>query len=128
MIKHRAVRLFAAGLMLLVLASMISVFAAKNTVPESGLGRTGRAVTANDLKPSECDGLNLTNTVLGGDGTDANSLILGSAISETLRGLGGDDCILGGGGDDTIDGSDGADVCIGGPGNDTFENCETEIQ
>ena len=125
--RYRMVRFFVVGLLFLILVSTISTFAAKNTVPESGLGRTDRPITANDLKPPECDSLDLTHTIVGGDGTDANSLVSGSAISETLQGFGGDDCILGGGGDDTIKGGDGTDVCIGGPGNDTFENCETEI-
>jgi len=125
---RRLVRFFIAGLLLLILLSIISVFAAKNIVPESGAEREERPITPNDLKPPACSGLDLTNLVVGGDGTDANSLILGSAITETLQGFGGDDCILGGGGDDTIRGGNGTDVCIGGPGADTFETCETEIQ
>lgn len=127
MVGHRVICFFVVGLLLLILVSIASAFAAQNTVPESGLGHTNLPITANDLKPSECDSLNLTNIVVGGDGTDANSLILGSAITETLQGFGGDDCILGGGDDDIINGGAGTDVCIGGPGNDTFENCETEI-
>lgn len=105
---------------------------ATNVVPPSRAGSTdaGRP-TANQLKPPECDALNLTNVVVGSGtvvGTGAGDLIIGSPGPDTLRGKGVSDCILGGAGDDFLKGEGGNDVCIGGPGLDTFAACKTQIQ
>jgi Ca2+-binding RTX toxin-like protein len=128
MTARRTFGLALIGFMLLILISVFSAFAAANTIPTSGAGLGGRPVTAQDLQPSECSSLSLTNLVVDGDGTDANSLILGTAATNTIQGFGGDDCILGGGGDDVIYGGDGVDVCNGGPGNDACDDsCETKI-
>jgi Ca2+-binding RTX toxin-like protein len=130
----------------LITVSAASAFAAANSVPATRLDDDSLPITANDLKPSECSSLNLTNIVVAGDGTGGNDLILGTAGNETLRGSDGDDCIVGGGGDDTLDGQKGndillgqdgndrlrgsqdTDICDGGAGTDTGHNsCETEI-
>ena len=115
-----------AGLLLICIAVVAT---AANTVPASNLGSSSQAITANTLKPAACNGITLTNLVVGNTGTAGADLLLGSAGVDNMDGNGGDDCILGGGGADNLRGSGGTDVCIGGPGVDTFHpSCETQIQ
>jgi len=117
------------GVVGLLLICVAVVATAANTVPGSNIGSSSAAITANTLKPAACNGITLTNLVIGNNGTAANDLVLGSAGVDNMNGAGGNDCILGGGGNDTIAGGSGTDVCIGGPGADTFNgNCETQIQ
>lgn len=130
----------------LVLLGLMTAFAATNTVPSTRLDDDTLPITANDLKPSDCNSLNLTTIVVAGSGTAGNDLILGTAGNDNLRGGDGDDCIVGGGGNDTLqgqrnndillgqDGDDSLrgnqdmDVCDGGPGTDLGHvSCETEI-
>jgi hypothetical protein len=125
--------LLLAGVVSLILFTMIVAFSATTSVPSSRLTDQIKAITANDLKPSQCSALNLTAIyVCPGTstctGTSANELILGKSNAETINGGAGNDCILGGGGNDAINGGNGTDVCIGGPGTDTFSNCETQVQ
>lgn len=118
-------------LVTLIIISALSALAAGLTVSESNVGRESIPVMADDLKPSECAGLFLTQVVSGSGtlmGTGGNDLILGSPMADVIDGLGGDDCILGGGGDDDLIGNDGVDICLGGPGSDTFNACEAESQ
>jgi Ca2+-binding RTX toxin-like protein len=133
-------------LLAMILLSVVGAVAASNTVPFTRLDQDTFTITANDLKPSECSSLNLTTIVVGGNGTNGNDLILGSAGNNTIRADDGDDCIVGGGGDDTLQGQRGndiilgedgndslrgnqdTDVCDGGPGTDSgHPSCETEI-
>ncbi|MGD8622065.1 MAG: hypothetical protein PVH60_08935 [Anaerolineales bacterium] len=133
-------------LLAMVLLSVIGAVAASNTVPFTRLDEDIKTITANNLKPSACSSLNLTNVVVGSSGTSANDLILGTASGDNLRGGDGDDCIVGGGGDDRLDGqkgndillgqdgddslqgSQGTDICDGGAGTDSgHPSCETEI-
>ena len=140
-----------AVIFVLVLLSVLGAFTAANTVPNTRADKDSIGTTANQLKPSECDDINLTNIVdigAGETGTSANDLILGTdKDDEEIRGEAGDDCILGGKGNERqksgkdwipgIYGGGGNDVIIGGPGNkdmcdggtgtDTFYSCETEI-
>ncbi len=119
------------GLFALIVVSIATAFAAGITVPSSNIGNQSIPVTAEDLKPSACNGITLAQIVSGSgtlSGTSGNDLIIGSSGADTIDGLGGDDCILGGGGDDSLNGSDGSDVCLGGPENDIFTNCEVETQ
>jgi Ca2+-binding RTX toxin-like protein len=138
MLTWRVYRLVVFGILTLGLMSLFSALAAANNVPPSGKLDTTVALTANNLKPSECAGVNVTNTVVGSGtiaGSSGNDLVLGSTGVDTIRGsdpavLGtdGDDCILGGGGDDTLSGDGtlwglwgaGNDVILGGDGNDTI--------
>lgn len=119
-------------LVVLMLLSVVSAFAANNIVPSTRLTDQAQAITANALKPASCSAINLTRIVVctGGncDGSGQNELILGTPNGERIRGRGGDDCILGGGGNDDLIGNNKSDVCIGGPGSDTFTTCETSIQ
>jgi Ca2+-binding RTX toxin-like protein len=117
------------GVVGLLLICVAVVATAANTVPASNIGSSSTPITANTLKPAACNGITLTNLVIGNNGTAAADLVLGSAGADTMNGGNGDDCILGGGGNDSIAGGGGTDVCIGGPGVDTFGgNCETQIQ
>jgi Ca2+-binding RTX toxin-like protein len=115
-----------------IVAVVLAVATATNSVPSSNLSSAVQPTGANELKPPQCAALNLTNVVTGDgavvNGTTGNDLILGGPSNNKLNGKGGTDCILGGGGDDDLRGGSGADVCIGGPGTDTFSNCSTTIQ
>jgi Ca2+-binding RTX toxin-like protein len=107
----------------ILLAGTMAAYAAANTVPPTRMDEDDLAVSANDLKPSACAGLNLTNTVVGSgsiDGTAASDLILGSAGADTLRGRQGNDCILGGDGGDSLQGDQGGDVLLAGGGDDAL--------
>jgi Ca2+-binding RTX toxin-like protein len=119
------------GLIALILVSVITAFAAGIDIAPSNIGIESISVSAQDIKPSTCSTLNLTNIVRGAgtiSGTVGNDLILGSPGDDIIDGGGGDDCIVGGDGDDIIDGNSGLDICIGGGGTDSFSNCETELQ
>ncbi|HTX91747.1 MAG TPA: hypothetical protein VMC09_11100 [Anaerolineales bacterium] len=118
------------GIAALVITNLVSAIADSNTVPPIRLGDQSRPLTADDVKPPECAGLDLTDIVSGSGtitGTPGNDLILGSPGDDVIDGLGGNDCIIGRGGDDLLDGNAGVDVCIGGIGNTTFIDCETSI-
>lgn len=126
-----SLKFFALGSLALIAVSIFSAFAAGISVPSSNVGSEFISVTAEDIKPSVCAAIYLTDIVSGSGvltGTTANDLIIGSTSADTIDGAGGDDCILGGDGDDTITGNDGNDICLGGPGTDTFATCETENQ
>src|SRR5687767_8685281 len=119
------------GLLALLIVSAVSAFAAGISVPASNVGQQSVPVTAEDIKPTACDGLYLTTIINGSGtltGTAGNDLIIGSAGADLIDGLDGNDCILGGGGDDPLIGNTGNDVCLGGTGNDSFTDCEAESQ
>ena len=113
----------------MILLSAIFAFTASNTVSVSGLDDESQPpVTAEQLKPSACDGLTLGTIITDGNGSTGNDLVLGTAGIDTLDGGEGDDCLVAGDGDDTLDGGPGdGDVCIGGAGVDDISNCETII-
>lgn len=111
--------------------NLIVAVTASAIVPPSFAGNPVRPIVANDLKPAECAGLNLTGVIGNAGlvtGSSASELLLGSELIDTMDGAGGDDCLVGGPLGDALTGGAGADVCIGGPGIDTFIGCETEIQ
>ena len=148
---RRSALILVVGIAFLVSISVSSSIAASNTVNPSRADVDTLGITANQLKPSECSGINLTNIVsidAGETGTGANDLILWTDKADAeIRGGAGDDCILGGKGNDRqkigkdwfpgLYGEEGNDVLIGGPGNmdmceggsgnDTFYTCETEL-
>ena len=108
------------GLGILIAGSM-AAYAAANTVPDTRLDLDTISITANDLKPSECASLNLTNIVSGSgtlNGTNANDLILASAGADTLGGGAAADCLVAGSGNDVLNGGAGADVLLAGDGDD----------
>jgi Ca2+-binding RTX toxin-like protein len=104
----------------LIILGVINAFAATNSVPSRRMDDDSIPITANDLKPSDCNSLNLSNVVVAGNGTAANDLILGTTGNDNLRGGDGDDCIVGGGGDDTLQGQKDNDIILGQDGDDTL--------
>jgi Ca2+-binding RTX toxin-like protein len=126
-----SLQIVAFGLAGLILVSVVTAVAAMNTVPSTRATNQGAPITVNNLRPSACAGIILTNLITGSvmlNGTSGNDLILASAFVDTINGGDGNDCILGGGGADVITGGNGNDICIGGPGTDIFLTCEIQIQ
>ncbi|MEW6400850.1 MAG: hypothetical protein AB1649_03565 [Chloroflexota bacterium] len=126
-----SLQIVALGLLVLIVVSVATAFAAGIDVSSGNVGKESLPVTPNDIKPSSCAALNLTTLVTGAGtltGTTGNDLIIGGSSIDSIDGLGGNDCILAGGGDDTLIGGDDNDVCLGGPGIDTFSTCEGEVQ
>jgi VCBS repeat-containing protein len=76
-------------------------------------------------------GFDIDGTEDDDDGHDTDHpMLVGSAVSDRIRGFGGNDILLGGAGDDVLDGGpgddhlqggDGDDVLIGGPGSDVLQ-------
>ena len=115
-------------LLSLIILGVINAFAATNTVPSFRMDDANLPITANDIKPSDCNSLNLSNIVVAGNGTAANDLILGTSGNDNLRGSDGNDCIVGGDGDDTLQGQKGNDIVLGEDGNDSLRgNQDTDI-
>lgn len=113
-----------AAAVLVIALSADAGYATANNVSPSRASLFVQATVANDLKPLECAGLNLS-TIVTGDGnlvgTRGADLIVGGPAGQTIAGVGGDDCIVGGGGDDLLLGGKGDDVIIAGPGNDDLD-------
>lgn len=107
------------GLVLLIVVSVSSAVAASNMVPQTRLSDTSRGITANDLKPAQCAGLNLSSIVACSsgncNGTAANELILGYPGFEIINGGGGADCI--------IASTTGLSICERISGQEVFINC-----
>ncbi len=121
MLVRVAKRLVTLGLLILTLMTMSLAMAAANTVPPSAVDDQSFPITANDLKPSSCAGLNLSAVVVGSGlvfGTAANELVLGRGGLDVIAAGGGDDCVLGGGSADLLFGGTGNDVLLGMGGND----------
>jgi Ca2+-binding RTX toxin-like protein len=112
---------------------VLAAVTATNAVPATKAGRAlvTRAPTANELKPSACAALNLTDWIAGSGtvtaATNANTLVLGGAGIDSLKGKNGNDCLVAGAGADTLNGGLGTDVCIGGTQINTFVACETQL-
>jgi Ca2+-binding RTX toxin-like protein len=117
MIPKRLFRFGLVSIFALVMLNVYTAFSASNSVPVTNVDYDTFAITANDLKPSECSGINLVS-IRTGNGTNANDLILGSAGGDIMNAQGGDDCILGGDGGDRLRGANGADIILAGAGND----------
>jgi hypothetical protein len=125
------VKVFAVGLLLLLLVSIGSAFAASIDIPDSNIEQQTVPLRADDVKPAACNGIYLNNIVRGSgvfSGTPGNDLIVGRSGPDVIDGAGGNDCILGGNGDDVISGGDGTDICLGGLGTDAFETCEIQSE
>ena len=128
MTTRKLIGMAALGMLILILASVVSATATSNSVARSSVGQDQHATTANHLRPPECTSLKLEKK-LSGSGTfgggGAPQLILGSPGADDIEGGGGDDCIVAGAGDDALGGGGGHDVCLGGTGNDTYDtSCE----
>jgi len=108
-------------LIFFILLGILGGVAATNTIRTGGLSHTSHPLTANQLKPAECNGIDLKNIVdlsQGDSATQGNDLILGTTGNDTINGKKGNDCIIGGGGNDEISGNRGDDVILGGDGDD----------
>jgi len=134
-------------LLFLIISGAVIGSATANIMPATYASESNYSVTANQLKPVECSGIDLTNIVDVSQGdtfTAGNDLVLGTSGNDTpLRGGQGDDCIiggdgndrlrgnrgndilLGGNGDDLLHGGIGNDICYGNAGNNTFLLCES---
>jgi Ca2+-binding RTX toxin-like protein len=123
-------RVLVVVLVVAVGATAVLALTASNTVPATNVGRQQLGIDANALKPAACSALNLTNLVVGTNGTAANDLILGPAAGSNFNGNGGADCMVGGAGKDkfTGNGPRAGDICIGNGGTDNFTRCTTAIQ
>jgi Ca2+-binding RTX toxin-like protein len=104
----------------LVLSNVIAL-AATNVVPTTAAADGTFLITANDLKPPECAGVNLTSVRSMAAGGGTNALVLGSPGNDTWVAGGGATCALGGGGNDTLRGGGGQDVLLGGGGDDNLQ-------
>lgn len=104
--KLRKIRWQALIILLLnfmIILGVVMGSATANIVPTSYASDTLHPTLANQLKPPECNGLNLTNLVVLANGdspTNGNDLILGTTGTDIVNGGQGDDCIVGGDGDD----------------------------
>ena len=123
MIRKLALILFLA----LITASVMTALATANTVPVTHLLDQSSAIAISELAPPECDSIRSTLesvvecTSIVCNTSNANELILGTSLGETIDGKNGEDCIVGGGGDDTLYGDNGDDVLVGGPGTDMLD-------
>jgi hypothetical protein len=125
-LSRAILRLAEVGLLGLIVVSAMSALASANTVPETVVKADSLPITANDLKPAQCNGIDLSHIVTDGIGTSGNDLVLGNGDANTLNGGGGNDCLVGGAGNDVLIGGAGIDVCTGGTGIDTYDSsCET---
>jgi Ca2+-binding RTX toxin-like protein len=124
-------RFISFGAFTLILFSGVTAVAATNTVPSTSLDDRTSSINRNNVKPSACAGISVTNLITGTGvitGTTGNDLILASFDIDIIDGSGGNDCIVGGDANDVITGGDGNDICLGGPGTDVFATCESESQ
>ena len=114
-------------LIFLIALSAGVVLSAANSVPTTGLANVLSAVGPNQLKPSQCNAINLANLFIVTPGVpfsatgNSNDLILGSNQADSISAGNGLDCIVGGGGDDILNGDQRDDVILGGPGNDDID-------
>ncbi len=149
--NRRTILVLSGAVLLAVIFSAGVVMSAANSVSPSGLEDVSSAVNPNQLKPAECNAINVTAVRVVTPGVpfnstgNSNDLIIGTSGADTISAGNGSDCVVGGGGDDTIDGDQRNDILLGGPGNDsidggqgtdvcysgggtdTFTNCETTL-
>jgi signal peptidase I len=119
------------GILAAVLTTLVSAFAAANTINATiYLGKVTRSASPNDWKPSECS-MTIDQQVVGAGVVDdhtstTNDLLIGSSGGDTITGGAGDDCLVGGDGPDSFDGGPGSNVCIG-TATSSFQNCQTIV-
>lgn len=113
--------IFVSAVLLIVAASIFFAYAAHNTINQAYLGDSVYTITANDVKPSQCDHLNLTGGIyFNQNGSGGNDLIYAADGGSTINGGNGDDCIIGRDGNDNLSGGSGNDVILGFGGSDTL--------
>jgi Ca2+-binding RTX toxin-like protein len=148
-VNRPTILILSGGALLAVIFSAGVVMSAANSVPTTGLANITNAVNPNQLKPSECNAINIARVLVVTPGVpftstgNSNDLVLGSNLADNITAGNGQDCVVGGGGNDTIngnqrddillggagnddlDGGAGNDICYSGGGTDTFTRCET---
>jgi signal peptidase I len=122
----RVVARIAAGVVALaVTGTLVTSFTASTNVPTSRAGSSVQARLISQLAPVGCNSLSLS-AVAHGTGTFSNArsdtLVLGSAQSDTITDTGSGDCIVGGGGTDAVTGT-ATDICVTGPTLGTAQKC-----
>jgi Ca2+-binding RTX toxin-like protein len=126
-VNRRIILVLSGAALLAVIFSAGVVMSAANSVSTSGLEDVSNLVNPNQLKPPECNAINITNVLVVTSGVpftspgNTNDLILGTSGADTISAGNGQDCVVGGGGNDTINGNQRADVLLGGPGNDDLD-------
>jgi Ca2+-binding RTX toxin-like protein len=137
MLNNKFYKVVFIALLVIIFTSIVTVLAAYNVVPVTHLTDQTRAIAIWELAPPACDSVRYaleavvqcTGTTC--TGSNANELMLGTSLDQTIDGKNGDDCIVGGGGNDILYGDNGNDVLVGGPGSDTLDggkrNKDTDI-
>ena len=119
-----------AVVLIVIAASVGTVFTTSNTVPPTSAGQAFVSVGPNELKPHECAGIAVTNlivvTSVMNQGTENNDLMIGNDMISQLDGGNGDDCLVTGNTAAVLQGGDGYDVCIGRMAT-VFHECEIEV-
>jgi hypothetical protein len=117
-------RIFWISMTFMLLVSISSAIAASITYSPTHADGEVIPITANQLKPSQCSALNLTNIISGSgniQGSNQADLILGSPSADKINAKKGNDCIVSGNGDDEIRGGMDDDVLVGGSGDDELK-------
>ena len=94
--------------------SAVVVKTASTSVATTNLGAQSEAVTANELKPSECT-VTVTSITVGSgifSPNGSNQLVLASSGNDTIVESGSNDCIVGGAGVDSVTALGSNDQCI----------------
>jgi signal peptidase I len=116
----------AAGLVALgVTATLMTSFTASTNVPTSKAGTSIQARLVSQLAPIGCSSPSLGSVVNGSgkfSNSRSNTLVLGSATSDTITDTGTKNCIVGGGGTDAVTGT-ATDICVTGPTLGTAQKC-----
>jgi signal peptidase len=116
----------AAGLVALaVTGTLVTSFTASTNVPTSRVGTSVQARLVSQLAPVGCNSLSLTSVAQGSgafSNSRSNTLVLGSAKSDTITDTGSGNCIVGGGGTDAVTGTS-TDICVTGPTLGTAQKC-----
>jgi hypothetical protein len=124
--QGRVVARIAAGVVALaVTGTLVTSFTASTNVPTSRAGSSVQARLISQLAPVGCNTLSLSAVAQGTgtfSNTRSNTLVLGSAKSDTITDTGSDDCIVGGGGTDAVTGT-ATDICVTGPTLGTAQKC-----
>jgi signal peptidase I len=120
-----AARIAAGMVVIAVAGTLVTSFTASTNVPTSRVGTSVQARLISQLAPVGCNTLSLTAVAQGSgafSNTRSNTLVLGSAKSDTITDTGSNDCIVGGGGTDAVTGT-ATDICVTGPTLGTAKKC-----
>jgi len=117
-VNRRTIFVLSGVVLLGVFFSAGVVMSASNSVSTSGLVDVSSAVNPNQLKPAECNAINVAAVRVVTPGVpfnstgNSNDLILGTNGADSISAGNGQDCVVGGGGNDTISGNQRNDVLL----------------